>query len=102
MKVIVEAIAKSSSTEYLTLEKLQEAFHEKQFIDYMLNHINNLIFVADENNRFVYVNDTVAIKYGYTKDELLTMSIGDIDINFDPSQNDANFWETFKRCQARS
>ncbi|HZF69401.1 diguanylate cyclase [Sulfuricurvum sp.] len=99
MKTILEALAKSSSTESITLEKLQEAFREKQFIDYMLNHINNLIFVADENNRFVYVNDTVAMKYGYTKDELLTMSIGDIDINFDPSQQDANFWETFKHVK---
>lgn len=97
MKAISETITKSSSSESLTLEELQKAFHEKQFIDYMLNHINNLIFVADKDNRFVYVNDTVAKKYGYSQDELLTMTISDIDINFDPSQNDANFWETFAR-----
>jgi PAS domain-containing protein len=49
-----------SSDEGLQSDKLQ-------FIDYMINHISNLIFVADRNNRFVYVNDSVVRKYNYTR-----------------------------------
>jgi diguanylate cyclase (GGDEF)-like protein/PAS domain S-box-containing protein len=66
-----------------------------QFIDYMINNINNLIFVADKNNRFVYVNDSVVHKYHYSRDELLNMTIGDIDIHFDPSLLNDAFWEEF-------
>lgn len=69
----------------LSFPNLQKAYHEKQFIDYMLNHINTLIFVADEDSRFVFVNDTVVDKYGFTRDELLKMSVSDIDINVNQS-----------------
>lgn len=84
-----------ASNDFSPLAQLQAAYREKQFIDYMLNHTNNLIFVADKNSRFVYVNDTVVEKYGYTREQLLNMTIGDIDINFDVSTHDALFWESF-------
>ncbi|MDO9304042.1 MAG: diguanylate cyclase [Sulfuricurvum sp.] len=66
-----------------------------QFINYMISNISNLIFVADRNNRFVYVNDAVLKKYQYTREELLNMSIGDIDIHFDVSVLDDAFWQEF-------
>jgi PAS domain S-box-containing protein len=78
----------------LSVSDLQEAYEEKQFIDFILNHINHLIFVADENGRLVFVNDTVTNKYGYSREELLGMSISDIDINFDLTQY-ADFWKDF-------
>ena len=62
------------------------------FIDYMINNINNLIFVADQQGRFVYVNDAVVRKYQYTKEELLSMSINDIDVDYKEAEN---FWEEF-------
>ena len=67
-------------------------FAYTKFIDYMINSINNLIFVADEEGHFVYVNDAVVRKYRYTQEELLTMSIHDIDADF---KEPKNFWEEF-------
>lgn len=80
------------SSNLLTVTDLQEAYHDKEFIDYMLNHIKNLIFVADKNSRFVYINDTVINKYGYSREELLNMSISDIDINYNQEQH-LVFWD---------
>jgi len=90
---ILDLILKSnfssdSSDEGLQTDKLQ-------FIDYMINHISNLIFVADQNNRFVYVNDSVVRKYNYSREELLTMTISDIDIHFDDSTFNDTFWKEF-------
>ena len=73
--------------------------HDQTFISYMINHINNLIFVANQNNRFVYVNDTVIQKYGYTKDQLLTMTISDLDINFAEQQQEIPLIEVLKQKQ---
>ena len=58
----------------------------------MINNISNLIFVADQQGNFVYVNDAVVNKYKYTKEELLSMSIIDIDVGF---QLPENFWQMF-------
>ncbi len=66
-----------------------------QFIDYIINHINNLIFVADQNHRFVYVNDSFVHKYHYSREELLNMRIGDIDIHFQDSFLNDAFLENF-------
>lgn len=79
--------------------EFQHEDHDQTFISYIVNHINNLIFVTNQNNRFVYVNDTVIQKYGYTKDQLLTMSIGDLDINFDEKQQEIPLIEVLKQKQ---
>lgn len=90
-------MGKLSSKLALSQEELYEAFYEKQLLNHLLNNINNLIFVVDKESRFVYVNDTVVNKYGYTRDQLLAMSIGDVDIHFNTSHHDDDFWEMFKQ-----
>ncbi len=64
-----------------------------QFVDYIINHINNLIFVVDQHNRFVYVNDSFVHKYHYSREALLKMTIGDIDIHFDSSLLNDTAWK---------
>ena len=78
-----------------SLPQLHKAFQEKQFIGYLLNNINSLIFVADQNNNFLYTNDAVVEKYHYSHDEILQMKISDIDVNFDDSQM-GPFWKKLK------
>lgn len=78
-----------------SVHPIHKGFQEKQFIGFLLNNINSLIFVADQNNRFLYVNDAVVEKYHYSHHELLEMRVSDIDINYDDSQMDL-FWEKLK------
>lgn len=94
MQIPVTETATNQSA--VDLVELHKAFAEKQLIDCFLNRINNLIFVADEDDRFVYINDTVTHRYGYTREQLLEMSIGDIDIFFNPARSEA-FWKIFVR-----
>jgi diguanylate cyclase (GGDEF)-like protein/PAS domain S-box-containing protein len=77
----------------IDLESFQLALERTQLIDYMINNISNLIFVINKNNHLVYVNDAVVRKYQYTKEELLRMSISDIDVDFKVPEG---FWEEFE------
>ena len=92
-----ESALRSFTKQIDDILEYQHEDHNQTFISYMINHINNLIFVTNQNNRFVYVNDTVIQKYGYTKDQLLTMSIGDLDINFDEQQQEIPLIEVLKK-----
>ena len=94
-----ESALRSFTKQIDDILEYQHEDHNQTFISYMINHINNLIFVTNQNNRFVYVNDTVIQKYGYTKDQLLTMSIGDLDINFDEQQQEIPLIEVLKKKQ---
>lgn len=91
----IHVIKDFSQQEYES-NKLKTVYEEKRFINYMLDHTNNLIFVADKDSKFVYINETVIEQYGYSKDELMNMSIGDIDINYNPF-NREEFWEIFSK-----
>lgn len=46
--------------------------------DYLVKYANDMIFLYDQNDRLVEVNDQVCKKYGYTRDELLSMGIRDL------------------------
>ncbi len=70
-KPFSESTLRSFTKQIDDILEFQHEDHDQTFISYMINHINNLIFVADKDNHFVYVNDTVIHKYGYTKDQLL-------------------------------
>lgn len=84
-------------SDQISFSEEEQAFLEKELIHHILNNVNNLIFVANKENRFVYINEIVIEKYGYTRQELLKMSIGDIDINFDENKHDDCFWEMFAK-----
>ena len=90
----IDVSSKRSKDEVITLSELYKAYEEKEFMDHLLNHIGSLIFVAGRDNRFKYVNDAVSKKYHYSKKELLTMTISEIDINFNLEKMD-EFWEIF-------
>ncbi|MHB1484922.1 MAG: bifunctional diguanylate cyclase/phosphohydrolase [Saccharofermentanales bacterium] len=59
--------------------KVQEQLRssEEKYIDYIENAPDG-IFVADENGRYIEVNKAALRITGYTKDELLNMSLADI------------------------
>jgi diguanylate cyclase (GGDEF)-like protein/PAS domain S-box-containing protein len=57
----------------------------------ILEKIPDAVFWVDESRRFVYVNEAACKELGYSKEELLTMSVLDIDPNFteeEPEQYD--------------
>ena len=81
MKNLLKLLDTKSLAE-ITASELETLYKQNDFLHYMLNSMNSLIFIADKNDRFVYVNDAACERYGYTQEEMLKMSIGDLDINY--------------------
>ncbi len=51
-----------------------------------IENAGDLIFWVDENGTFLFANETACRKYGYTKQELLGMSIIDVDSRLSTNQ----------------
>ncbi len=68
---------------------------------YAIDRSSEIVFWIKPDSRFYYVNNTACEKLGYTKDELLSLSIPDIDI--DPRFNHENWpahWKQLKESGA--
>lgn len=80
----------------LTTSEIEDLFYKNQFLEYMINHMENLMFIVSRNNDIVYVNDAVVLKYGYSREELLQMKLMNIDMMYKPDDME-NFWEIFAK-----
>jgi diguanylate cyclase (GGDEF)-like protein/PAS domain S-box-containing protein len=66
----------------LDITKRKQAEEELRLTQFVSDHAPDSIFWIDKQARIVYVNAAACHERGYTKDELLAMSIPDIDPNF--------------------
>ncbi len=80
-----------TSTIISDLTERREKEEQLELLDYVFNHVNEAIFLVDENGHFVHVNEKACQSLGYTHEELLSMQIFDIDPDFNPSD-----WEQQK------
>ncbi len=63
-----------------------------QVTQFCLDHAADPVFWIEPNAGFVYVNDAACRTLGYSRDELLSMTVHDIDPNF-PQEAWAEHWE---------
>jgi len=68
----------------------------QQVVSKIINKSSDAIFVSDKNGKFVLVNQTACDSVGYTKKELLKLTISDINPNFDLKDID-NLIDLIKR-----
>jgi PAS domain S-box-containing protein len=84
-----------------TIVRMMEASERTQAEDrlratqYAVDHATDYIFVIGSNGYFLDVNKSACRRLGYTKDELLTKSVMDIDPDFPPATWES-FWEELK------
>lgn len=71
-------------TEQLKIEKSLE-LSEKRFRD-LINYMSDTVWVLDFETNIIDVNDAAVKQLGYSKEELLSMKISDIDKNLKPEQ----------------
>ena len=62
---------------------------------FAIENIQEAVFMADEHANFAYVNEEACRSLGYSKEELLAMSIGDVDPNW-PKERWPEFWNSLK------
>jgi PAS domain S-box-containing protein len=52
------------------------------FAEYLINQILEAAFFLSEDAEFIYVNNAISNLTGYSREELLSMNLGDLDIDF--------------------
>jgi len=65
------------------------------FTKFSIDHISDSVFWIDKDGRFAYVNKSACQNLGYSQEELLTMSVHDVDPNF-PEKEWAGHWQELK------
>ncbi|HSD61738.1 MAG TPA: ATP-binding protein [Burkholderiales bacterium] len=64
------------------LESLQESQAQLARTQYAVDHAADMVFWTDAAGNFIYVNDTSCRRLGYTREELLGLSVPDIDPSY--------------------
>ena len=63
---------------------------------YTIEMSQESIFWLERNGQFSYVNDQACRSLGYTRDELLSLFLWDVDPDF-PKERWSNHWENLKK-----
>ncbi len=78
-------------------KQLQES--EEQFRA-LVDQASDSIFLMDAGGHFVDVNQAACNQLGYSREELLTMSVADIDPGFSNDQHVKRYWKPLQRGQS--
>jgi PAS domain S-box-containing protein len=73
-------------------KQAEEALRLTQFA---VDRAADLVFWIDRDARFAYVNDAACQRLGYTRHELLSMTVGDVDPNYQTESWPRN-WEALR------
>jgi PAS domain S-box-containing protein len=67
-------------------ETLRESERRLRFTQFVVDRAEDGVLWADESKRFIYANEAACRSLGYSKEELLTLSIPDIVPHHDPER----------------
>lgn len=78
------------------ITELKESQRELLLKKFAINKIHESVFLIDKNSKFHYVNEGACKALGYTSEELLNLTVGDIDPDW-PSERWSEYWEVLKQ-----
>jgi diguanylate cyclase (GGDEF)-like protein/PAS domain S-box-containing protein len=70
----------------IDITERKESGEQLALLDYALDHVGEAVYLIDEDARILQVNEEASRMLGYTRAELLTMRVLDIDLDFDPER----------------
>jgi PAS domain S-box-containing protein len=73
-------------------KKIAEELELKRFA---IENMQEAVFLSDENSNFAYVNNKACLSLGYSKEEMLCMSIEDVNPDW-PQERWSEFWNMLK------
>lgn len=74
----------------------KEFEEELKLMKHALDRVKEAVHLTKKDGTFIYANDGACRQLGYTKDELKTMQISDIDPNF-PKSRISSHWNEVKK-----
>lgn len=80
-----------------TSSKHSNLIHALQFTQFSIDTISEAIVWLDEDGNYVFVNDAACKNYGYTKEELLSMKMFQVDPLFSVDRWNAHWQEILDR-----
>jgi PAS domain S-box-containing protein len=81
--------------EIIERKKIEKAL---RFTRFSIDHASDMLFWVDPNGKIVDVNDTSCNKLGYSRKELVSMGVEDID-PYTPTKEYDRIWQNLKRCR---
>jgi len=100
VKVLQEQVSQLESEKLEVLKKsnseLSELNRQLQFTQFTVDNAVVPIYWVDSEGRFLYVNETASASLGYSKQELLSMRVVDIDPNLSADGWEA-IWQELKK-----
>lgn len=82
---------------YGVAEYAEEYSEELLFTRFVVDRFPVQAFWSDSNGRFFYVNDAACQSLGYTRDELVTMSVSDVAVEITPDAYPVHWRELQER-----
>ncbi|MEA5112629.1 MAG: PAS domain S-box protein [Geobacteraceae bacterium] len=84
---------------YSVTESSPETCAELRFTRFTVDRASLQVFWLTPDHRFIYVNDEACRSLGYTREELTSMSVGDVDMASPGPESDASieYWRLLKK-----
>ncbi|WP_016949387.1 PAS domain-containing sensor histidine kinase [Anabaena sp. PCC 7108] len=90
----------SAEFSLISSNSLAASQSEEKFIfaDYLINQSGDAAFCLGENAQFLYVNDVLCLQTDYSREELLSMTLSDLDVDFS-LHNWSKQWQVLKKIK---
>ncbi|MBN2663940.1 MAG: PAS domain S-box protein, partial [Bacteroidales bacterium] len=96
-QIIIEGHA-SDITGYKNAEL--EIIERQNFINSILDNMPSAVFVHDDSGKFIIVNKKAEQTLGFSKHELLSMNITDIDVDNESHSHLVTIWEKLQKLKS--
>ncbi|MBS0201737.1 MAG: PAS domain S-box protein [Planctomycetes bacterium] len=104
IRSVIHVVHPTSSDEQLTvfgaaldITEQKQGAEELQMMRFSVDHAGDSVFWVGRNGQILYANDAATSERGYSHDELLAMTVFDLDPDFPSEVWEAHF-EELKRC----
>ncbi|RKY83703.1 hypothetical protein DRQ09_09675, partial [candidate division KSB1 bacterium] len=81
---------------FIDITEQKKSEKELQLMKFSIEHSEDSVFWIDSSANIIYVNNTACRSLGYSRDELLSMKIYDIDLNY-TEEKWKEKWENLKK-----
>jgi len=98
---IAQNVGQANWTHFIAIKQditaRKQAEKELRLAQFSVEHASDSIFLSNSQGHFVYVNKAACDSLGYSREELLCLSVPDLNPRFRKEEEWPTFWEELKR-----